>query len=656
MPAERASSIPGLLAMNELALSIRAAAQERPDGIAIITAAETLTFAEVYARTRRVLLTLDGPKTPVAIVASLRVETVLAIYALLELGRPIVLIHPRLTEAERAPLIKDSGATLLLDERWTVPPPAEAASASVSSVTRGREEKALAVLFTTGSSGTPKGVELSRSAFLAAAAASAENLGWQQNDRWLLCMPLAHVGGLSVVVRCLAARATVVLSPWTGSIPTLLDDVEKFEVTLLSLVPTMLGRVLGESPGYRFPPRVRAVLLGGDAASPALLAAAAASGAPVITTYGMTEACSQVATLSPGESALPENGVGKPLPGTEVRITDGEIQVRGATLLTRYLPVGRWPSPIDEDGWLKTGDLGHLDARGHLHVTGRRSDLIITGGENVDPREIEIALVRCAGVREACVFGVPDERWGQIVCAAVVLEEGAPASMASIAAHVQQVLASHKRPRKIAVCPALLLNSTGKLDRRATVASVLRALVPLASGSPGEKRSPWHGQSSLSTLATMLDREVLLHGAPAFVHNARVRFVDAVAGGHLFYPKMLELFHDAFEALFEANRVPLDQLLRDQTWGSPLVHADVEFLTELPKHGTSLQIVVTAAATQKNRVTFGYRAVDATTGHALAIGRTVHAFVEMATLQKIELPERVLGLLSRFPEGTVVRE
>lgn len=466
------------------ALSIRAAAREKPNTIAIVTSTATLTFAEVYAQTRPVMRELDedGARTPVAIVAALRVETLFAIYALIELGRPIVLIHPRLTAAERAPLISDSGAVKVLDERWTVPSGAPTAVTTDADSTprTHRPEDPLAVLFTTGSSGTPKGVELSRSAFLASAAASAANLGWRSDDRWLLCMPLAHVGGLSVVVRCLAARAAVVLAPWTGSVSPLLADIEKLEVTLLSLVPTMLARVLEEASTYRFPPRVRAVLLGGDAANAPLLVAAAARDVPVITTYGMTEACSQVSTLSPGEAALPENGVGRPLAGTEVRIIAGEIHVRGPTLYTRYLPAERWPSSRGDDGWFMTGDLGHVDERGRLHVTGRQSDVIITGGENVDPREVELALLRCDGVRAACVFGVPDARWGQIVGAAVVVEGEAPAVMRAIAARVQSELAPHKRPRRIGICAELALNSTGKVDRRATAAKVLADLVPLA--------------------------------------------------------------------------------------------------------------------------------------------------------------------------------
>jgi len=462
--------------------SLREAARERGDAPAIVTKAGVLTFAELWQRARPVAQALHASTAPqgvTAVVATLRLETLLAMYALVELGVPVVPLHPRLTAVERSALVELAGAERLLDETWAPPDPAALPDAEPPASVA-EDEDPLAILFTSGSSGTPKGVELSVRAFRALAAASAANLGWKPGDRWLLCMPLGHVGGLSVVLRCLAARVPVVLSPWTGAIGPLLEDIDALGASLLSLVPTMLARILEEAPDYRFPPHVRAVLLGGDAASPSLLAAARARGISVLTTYGMTETCSQIATLSPGEGASPENGVGRPLQGTEVRIEGGEIQVRGPTLFTRYVPAERWPSPFLPDGWFATGDLGRFDEAGRLHVIGRRSDLIITGGENVDPREVEVALMACAGVREACVFPTADERWGQLVAAAVVLDPSAPPTVAAIVADVQQRLARHKWPRRMAICTELILNATGKLDRRRTGAAVASALVAVA--------------------------------------------------------------------------------------------------------------------------------------------------------------------------------
>jgi len=418
---------------------------------------------------------------PVAVVPTLRAETIVAILALVQLGAPVVLIHPRLTPVERAVLVRSAGATVELDETWTdidLPePPGEERVHPASTLALASP---MAILFTSGSTGMPKGVLLSRHAFAAATAASAANLGWHDDDRWLLCMPVAHVGGLSVIVRCVAARIPIVMSPWTGSTNALLADVVRHRVTILSLVPTMLARILREGPARPFPDHVRAVFIGGDAARPALLREAVERGVPVLTTYGLTEACSQVATQTYGEAPSFDGFIGPPVPGVEVRIVKGEIHVRGPNLLTGYFPVGRFASPFVEDGWLPTGDDGELDARGRLRVRGRRSDLIITGGENVDPAEVELALSACPGIRDVCVFGIADERWGQIVAAAIVAQGRADApSMALVASHVRATLATHKQPRVAAFCDAIVLNATGKVNRRATADLVASALVPL---------------------------------------------------------------------------------------------------------------------------------------------------------------------------------
>ncbi len=313
---------------------------------------------------------------------------------------------------------------------------------------------------------------LSRRAFVASAAASEANLGWQPDDRWLLRLPVAHVGGLSVVTRCLLARCAVVLS--TESDPAaLLDTIGRQRVTILSLVPTLLARLLDLEPHRPAPPHVRAVLLGGAAASPALLARAADRGWPVLTTYGLTETCSQATTQPLGTVNRGELGAGPPLRGMEVRIgDDGEVHVRGPSLLTGYFPTGAHPEPFLEGGWLPTGDFGRLDADGNLHVVGRRADRIVTGGENVDPLEVEQALEAEPGISRACVFGTPDEEWGEVVCAAVVLTDGGhrPGVVAREAVAAASVrLAAFKRPRRIVALDSLPLTRSGKVDRAAVV-------------------------------------------------------------------------------------------------------------------------------------------------------------------------------------------
>ena len=224
----------------------------------------------------------------------------------------------------------------------------------------------------------------------------------------------------------------------------------------------------GERP---YPPWLRCVLLGGGPAPRPLLERCAARGVPVVQTYGLTETASQVATLAP-EDALPKLGsAGKPLFPTELRVDAppgeiGEILVRGPTVSPGY--VNR-PERGAADDWLRTGDLGRLDAEGYLYVVDRRDELIISGGENVYPAEVEAALLAHPAVAEAGVTGLADSTWGQVVYAAVVLRPGAGATAEQLRAHCRARLAAYKVPTRLELVATLPRNAAGKLLRRRLV-------------------------------------------------------------------------------------------------------------------------------------------------------------------------------------------
>ena len=260
------------------------------------------------------------------------------------------------------------------------------------------------VVFTSGTSGEPKGVRLSRKNLEAAAAASAEHLGHGSDDNWLLAMPLHHVGGLSIVVRQI----------YTGGSITLLSGFEvdavhramHSGVTMVSMVPTMLRRLLDRHPGPYFD--LRAVLVGGGPIPDGLLEEAAAAGLPVLPTYGMTETFGQVATLRPGS---PLRHHAHALPGVDISITDeGRIALRGPQISPGY--VGE---PDRTTDWFTTSDLGSLDDEGALVVLGRADDVIVTGGVNVNPEAVEVIVARHPDVSAVVVLGVPDEVWGSSV-------------------------------------------------------------------------------------------------------------------------------------------------------------------------------------------------------------------------------------------------
>jgi O-succinylbenzoic acid--CoA ligase len=459
--------------MNGGGLSVQAAALEAPDRLALIAADRAYTFAELAASASGVAAWLNArlaeqpgsPSRPVAVVASRDPETVVALLAALETGVPLGLIHSRATERERRLLLELLRPALEMDPAAAVEESETARGAGTSPTPTIDPESILAVVPTSGTSGKPKGVLLSRRAFLASARASARNLGWESGDRWLLTLPLAHVGGLSILVRALIARRCIVLAPrGRFDAARTIRTIEERRVTLVSLVPAMLEAMLEAAPAWRPPGHLRALLLGG--------------GPVMLTTYGLTEACSQVTTQQYGTRNRGELGSGAPLEGVELRIMDGEIQIRGPMLFSGYAEQDRIRAGVDAEGWLSTGDEGELDAAGHLHIRGRLDQLIVTGGENVDPLEIENALASLPSIRGAVVFGVEDPKWGVVVAAAIMAEGGDP-EPGALGEEMSAILAPHKRPRLVHFLADLPTTPAGKVDRSAAEAAAREGLEPI---------------------------------------------------------------------------------------------------------------------------------------------------------------------------------
>jgi O-succinylbenzoic acid--CoA ligase len=308
------------------------------------------------------------------------------------------------------------------------------------------------VLFTSGTTGAAKPVVLTRANHDASAIASAWNIGVDPDDRWLCVLPLHHVGGLSILLRSAMYGTTAVLHERFDA-ESAVAAVESGEVTLASLVPTMLRRV--RAAGMSRPGRLRAILLGGGSVPRDLLEWAAAVGLPVLQTYGMTETASQIATLRAGEAVAHHGSAGRPLLGVELRIAgDGEVLVRGAMVAA---------GAVGPDGWLHTGDRGHLDEDGFLHVEGRIDDVIVTGGENVGAVEVEDALLAHPAVADAAVAGRPDREWGEAVTAWVVL--ATHVADGELAAHCRGRLAPHKVPKAFVRVDELPRNAAGKVVR-----------------------------------------------------------------------------------------------------------------------------------------------------------------------------------------------
>jgi O-succinylbenzoic acid--CoA ligase len=404
-----------------------------PDRLAV----GSLTYAELHDRALAGAgaLAVRGarPGDRVAVSLPAGEEFAVALHACLLGGFAFVPVDLRLPAAERSARI--AGAAALVDS------PLRGGAAGVA-VAR-EESDVAAVLFTSGTTMAPRPVELTHGNFLASALGSAVALGLDRDERWLCPMPLAHVGGLSILIRS-AIYGTTALVHERFELPRVLAALSEGAATLVSLVPTMLARLL--DAGLSQPPCLRWVLLGGGPIPDALLERALDAGVPVMSTYGMTEACSQIATG------------GWPLPGVSVTLApDGEVLVRGPVVS---------PGAIAADGWLHTGDLGGIDAAGRLSIVGRKADTIVSGGENVAPAEVEAVLVAHPAIADAGVFGRPDPEWGEAVVARVVAREGAPLDFEELRAWCRDRLAPFKVPKAFEPAAALPRTASGKLLRR----------------------------------------------------------------------------------------------------------------------------------------------------------------------------------------------
>jgi long-chain acyl-CoA synthetase len=468
------------------------------DPLALTYAGRSASRAEVVDRAARAVTLLRERGIGAGDRVALQIPNVPAFaflyYAILRAGAIAVPMNPLLREREIAYSLEHSGARLLA--RYTpfdlaVPPPGLAVldvdepwmdaelggRAPDPAIAPVAADATAVILYTSGTTGRPKGAELTHRGLRLNTVASREAMALAPGDALLGILPLYHCYGQTCVLNAaLSAGARVVLQERFDA-PGAVALIEREAIDVVAAVPTMIQAILEATDTGDELRSVRFCQSGGASLPLATLHAAEDRfGCPVVEGYGLTET-SPLATLN-GTEPRPAGAVGTPIAGVEVLIRAedgspapagavGEVVIRGHNIMKGY-----WNDPeataaaIDGDGWFRSGDLGRLDEHGVLHLVGRGKDLIIRGGLNVYPREIEDVLHEHPDVLEAAVVGVPDERLGEEVGAALRLTPGSRGDLDEIRGFVRAQVAPYKYPRRMWVVDELPKGPTGKILKR----------------------------------------------------------------------------------------------------------------------------------------------------------------------------------------------
>jgi o-succinylbenzoate---CoA ligase len=469
-----------------------------PNRIAIHFRDSSITFQELFYLTVKTAGQLSevGLKKDqfVGVLLKNHQDTVIILLALQVLGIKAVILNNRLSTEELIWQLKDSNSSFLLTE--------EDFSEHINEITgrignltiitkqilfqrKGSTPAILdeysmndvcTVMYTSGTTGHPKGVLQTYGNHWWSAIGSALNLGLLDTDTWLCAVPLFHISGYSILVRSIIYGMTIVLHESFDE-EEIIKDIQKYNVTIMSVVSAMLMRIIKSLKDQTLPETFRCMLLGGGPAPLPLLEKCVEKRIPVFQTYGMTETASQIVTLSPEHALSKLGSAGKALFPSQLKIVnssgenaapyeEGEIHVKGPNVTIGYLNREQATKDSFRNGWFATGDIGYLDEEGFLYVLDRRSDLIISGGENIYPAEIEGVLLSHPDIDDAGVTGLPDDEWGQVPAAVIVRKSGSQLTEEEVISYCKEKLAKYKVPKKVAFVSELPRNAAKKLMRR----------------------------------------------------------------------------------------------------------------------------------------------------------------------------------------------
>lgn len=455
------------------------------DDIFIITEERELTYTEFHLRAERTAVWLAslGVKRydQCAIVSGNSDEFMILVFAAWIIGAIPVPLNIRLLDPEigqqaekcRCSHIFTSRDLPSRDIKNAIVFPPEVLPDGKAEWSKKEENETALILFTSGSTGNSKGVMLTFRNLTASNRGSAGLTGVESNDRWLASLPFYHIGGFSIPVRAYMNGIQAVI-PNSVKVGSLFNAINTFRPSLLSLVSTSFRQLLeaGAMPW----PELRYIFLGGGPIEEKLAKEAIEKNWPVIKVYGSTETSSMVTALKINDHPDKLASAGRAINGNAVYIREdngntlppgktGEVVIAGASLMSGYFDEEMLTKEKLRNNEYYSGDLGYLDEEGFLFIEMRRTDLIVSGGENINPLEVERAIAEYPGIKEVCVFPLSDEHWGQTAAAAIIAETEEKLDEEELRVFLKSRLANYKLPKKIFFVPELPKTPLGKIKR-----------------------------------------------------------------------------------------------------------------------------------------------------------------------------------------------
>ena len=453
-------------------------AATQPNQIAIDDGNERLSFAELKKQVEVLVGKIDhlNPGSRVGLLATNTLMSYKLALAIMCSGRTIVWLNWRLAGEELERQIKDSGLQLCLVENslWRSGMTNPFKSYSAFLITNAdpgelipvfKSDWVASIMYTSGTTGKPKGVLQTFGNHFYSAVSSALNLGLSSADKWLCVAPIFHISGFSIIMRGLIYGMTVRLVEKFRA-----EEIERIlaneTITIMSVVPFMLKKLIQQQnkTNTHYNSAFRCMLLGGGTIDRETLEICLQRSIPVVQCYGMTETCSQIVALRSVDALLKLGSVGQPLFSTQLKLSkDGEILLKTPALTPGYLNLpNKLPSKMI-DGWYRTGDIGHLDKEGYLYIDGRADEMLISGGENIFPQEVEQVYQRYPQINEVAVVGQNDSVWGQVPVAFVVSDRRL--STTKLMNYGYEHLARYKVPQHYIFVSELPKNASGKIRR-----------------------------------------------------------------------------------------------------------------------------------------------------------------------------------------------